>query len=169
MQLEKYWLFLTLTANVRLVTWSHFSPVSKRIERMLCAPLLISYLMQISGIWRVSSCIGAHSIGNCISGEFFFSLIPFSNLKIQSNLYCLFFISYRWYLLNAAELKRRNSDVARPFPSPAMAGGLFSIDRKYFFEIGSYDKMMKIWGGDNLEMSFRIWMCGGRIEIGKEF
>lgn len=165
MQLEMCWLFLTLTANVRLVIWSHFSPVSKKIERMLCAPLLISYPMQISGIWRVSSCIGAHSIGNCISGEFsrcfFFQILRLNQI-------CIVFFC-RWYLLNAAELKRRNSDVARPFPSPAMAGGLFSIDRKYFFEIGSYDKMMKIWGGDNLEMSFRIWMCGGRIEIGTWF
>ncbi|XP_055306428.1 polypeptide N-acetylgalactosaminyltransferase 3 isoform X2 [Sitodiplosis mosellana] len=74
-------------------------------------------------------------------------------------------LHFRWYLLSASELKNRNADVTHPFPSPAMAGGLFSIDRQYFFEIGSYDRNMKIWGGENLEMSFRIWQCGGRIEI----
>ena len=42
------------------------------------------------------------------------------------------------------------------FRTPAMAGGLFTIDKDYFYEIGSYDEKMEIWGGENVEMSLRV-------------
>ncbi|ESP05405.1 hypothetical protein LOTGIDRAFT_103227 [Lottia gigantea] len=50
-----------------------------------------------------------------------------------------------------------------PRPGTVMVGAAFAIDRKYFSEIGGYDDGMKIWGGENLEMTWRVWLCGGRL------
>ncbi|XP_017954110.1 polypeptide N-acetylgalactosaminyltransferase 5 isoform X2 [Drosophila navojoa] len=74
-------------------------------------------------------------------------------------------LNFRWYRVPQREMARRNNDRTAPLRTPTMAGGLFSIDKEYFYEIGSYDEGMDIWGGENLEMSFRVWMCGGLLEI----
>jgi len=74
-------------------------------------------------------------------------------------------LNFRWYRVPQREMDRRGGDRSEPLHTPAMAGGLFSIDKEYFYEIGSYDEGMDIWGGENLEMSFRVWQCGGTMEI----
>ncbi|EDO37266.1 predicted protein, partial [Nematostella vectensis] len=71
---------------------------------------------------------------------------------------------FTWKAIPEAEKKRRK-DETDYIRSPTMAGGLFAIHKKYFYDLGSYDSKMEIWGGENLEMSFRIWMCGGQLEI----
>lgn len=74
-------------------------------------------------------------------------------------------LNFRWYPVPQREMDRRKGDRTLPVRTPTMAGGLFSIDRDYFQEIGTYDAGMDIWGGENLEISFRIWQCGGTLEI----
>ena len=41
---------------------------------------------------------------------------------------------------------------------------LFAIDRKFYFEIGEYDPQLLYYGAEHVELSVRIWMCGGTME-----
>ena len=65
-------------------------------------------------------------------------------------------LQFKWKKIPDFEQKRRGYDETREVKSPTMAGGLFAIDRDYFFKIGAYDEGMEIWGGENLEVSFRV-------------
>mmetsp|Transcript_64118 Transcript_64118/g.134792 ORF Transcript_64118/g.134792 Transcript_64118/m.134792 type:complete len:679 (-) Transcript_64118:271-2307(-) len=56
-------------------------------------------------------------------------------------------------------------DGASPQKSPIMAGGLFAAHRKFFLHLGGYDDGMRFYGGEEMEIGFRTWQCGGEIEF----
>uniref|UniRef100_A0A5F8GGF4 Polypeptide N-acetylgalactosaminyltransferase n=1 Tax=Monodelphis domestica TaxID=13616 RepID=A0A5F8GGF4_MONDO len=62
--------------------------------------------------------------------------------------------------------KTMRKTKTEPYRSPAMAGGLFAIERDFFFELGLYDPCLQIWGGENFEISYKIWQCGGKLLFG---
>ena len=74
-------------------------------------------------------------------------------------------LDFFWEWLPAADRAKKLRDPTYPVPTPAIAGGLFAIDKKWFEELGWYDEGMDVWGGENIEFSLRTWMCGGRLEI----
>ena len=73
-------------------------------------------------------------------------------------------MTFRYKLYPKYRQEKRSLNI-EPMVSPVMVGCAHAIDRDYFYETGAYDLGMNIWGGENIEHSFRLWMCGGRVEI----
>ena len=61
-------------------------------------------------------------------------------------------LEFDWY----REPLKNQFETSLPSPVATMAGGLFTINRSYFYELGTYDEGMDVWGAENLEMSFRV-------------
>ena len=50
-----------------------------------------------------------------------------------------------------------------PYETPFGPGSLFAIRADEFWRLGGYDEGLYVWGGENTEMAFKMWMCGGRM------
>lgn len=72
-------------------------------------------------------------------------------------------LSFDWNVQEKPSLTG-NINTDAPIVSAMHAGGLLAFRKDYFFEIGGYDEDMRFWGAENVELSLRVWMCGGRLE-----
>ncbi|XP_026734834.1 putative polypeptide N-acetylgalactosaminyltransferase 9 isoform X2 [Trichoplusia ni] len=73
-------------------------------------------------------------------------------------------LRFSWIGIPQEELDKRKNPAA-PIATPTISGGLFAINKDFFEKLGYYDEEFEIWGAENLELSFKTWMCGGKLEI----
>ncbi|XP_061637798.1 polypeptide N-acetylgalactosaminyltransferase 17-like isoform X1 [Phyllopteryx taeniolatus] len=76
---------------------------------------------------------------------------------------------YDWQLwckyIKPSDAWRALKDDSAPIRSPAMIGCSFVVHRVYFGELGLFDPGMDVYGGENVELGIRVWLCGGSMEM----
>ncbi|KAL4237267.1 Polypeptide N-acetylgalactosaminyltransferase 14 [Mactra antiquata] len=74
---------------------------------------------------------------------------------------------FDWSLVFKWDTIKSHSDNKYPktIRSPVFAGSIFSIRKDRFLHLGSFDSGLELSGGENFELSFKNWLCGGVVEI----
>jgi len=72
---------------------------------------------------------------------------------------------FKWDYMSHEMRNARRANPIAPIKTPMIAGGLFMMDKSWWEQLDKYDRSMDVWGGENLEISFRVWLCGGQLEI----
>jgi hypothetical protein len=133
-----------MTVDCRTVYLLAFSPVLQ-----LVCPVNPVLYMSSSAIWEnVSALIIVHYY--CLHVLTSVLDVFFTNLTQH-------LLQFNWHGVPERE-KLKHNNTAEAVWSPTMAGGLFAIDRKFFERLGTYDSGFDIWGGENLELSFKVYL-----------
>lgn len=73
-------------------------------------------------------------------------------------------LNEHWVHYSNKFLKARNGSVA-PIPYGMVPGMMMAMKKSFFLQLGGFDQGMEIWGAEHMEMSVKVWLCGGRVEM----
>ncbi|KAH7696379.1 GLY-8 protein [Aphelenchoides avenae] len=73
-------------------------------------------------------------------------------------------LNFKWEYFDWSYFDVLENNV-KLFESPAMSGGLLAMKTETFRRMGEYDMGMEIWGAENIELSIRMWLCGGSVVV----
>ncbi|XP_060575118.1 polypeptide N-acetylgalactosaminyltransferase 5-like [Ruditapes philippinarum] len=82
-----------------------------------------------------------------------------------------YFFPFLIFNLDAAAGKYKQSFVesrtndTEPFPFGIIQGMMVVMRKSWFMQLGGFDPGMKIWGSEQIELSIKVWTCGGRVEM----
>ncbi|KAL7575290.1 hypothetical protein ACA910_001815 [Epithemia clementina (nom. ined.)] len=61
---------------------------------------------------------------------------------------------------NTQDAGRETPPMREPFEIPFAPGSLFAMRIDEFWRLGGYDQGLEVWGGENTELTMKVWRCG---------
>ncbi|BFZ13631.1 hypothetical protein BsWGS_16670 [Bradybaena similaris] len=101
-----------------------------------------------------------------LNDELSWDTFQYRFIKNSDQLMCGFDFDMRftWIPLPQPDGIRRKS-WSDPIRTATHMGCCLAASKTHFERLGKYDPGLEIWGCENLELSFKTWMCWGRLEI----
>ena len=61
----------------------------------------------------------------------------------------------------------RNSrtNLTEPMLMGSVMGMMICMKKSWFLQLGGFDPGMRVWGSEQIELSLKVWMCGGVVEM----
>ncbi|XP_075900482.1 polypeptide N-acetylgalactosaminyltransferase 15-like [Nelusetta ayraudi] len=74
-------------------------------------------------------------------------------------------LDFHWDSSGLQPQERVSDSAVEALRTPALGGEVVAVDRNFFHSVGGYDPGMLLWGEEQVELSIRVWSCGGSMEV----
>ena len=106
-------------------------------------------------LWEIQ--VNPKTMANPVIVQIHFHSFAFLNPVYQMMDYNYLF-EMKWGTLTGEKARTK---TYKPYNSPVHAGGIYTMKKSYYNSLLGYDKAMKGFSSENLDLAFQVWMCNG--------